>query len=121
MKMLNGALASAIFYGVSSLAIMGVNKMVLTGYAFPSASVVALCQMVLTILILPLAKQLKIIEYPDISSNIVRKVFPLPLLFLANLVTGLGGTKRINLPMFTLLRRSLRAINVAWIAFVVGS
>ena len=35
----------------------------------------------------------------------VKKIFPLPLLFFANLLCGLGGTSKINIAMFTALRR----------------
>eukprot|EP00047_Mylnosiga_fluctuans_P006309 m.246192 g.246192 ORF g.246192 m.246192 type:complete len:314 (-) comp14935_c0_seq1:117-1058(-) len=97
--------AAAVFYGVSSIAIISVNKVVLTSYGFPSASFVGLAQMVFTIFALYLARALGLVSFPGFDGSIIRKVFPLPLLFLLNLVTGLGGTQRISLPMFTMLRR----------------
>lgn len=33
------------------------------------------------------------------------QVFPLPMIFLANMVLGLGGTQALSLPMFVVLRR----------------
>ncbi|CAJ0606074.1 unnamed protein product [Cylicocyclus nassatus] len=48
---------------------------------------------------------IRIVTFPTLDSSIPRKIMPLPLLFVLNLVSGLGGTKLINLPMFTVLRR----------------
>lgn len=96
---------AAMFYGVSSVMIMAVNKVTLTVYGFPSSAFLALSQVMCSIIILRVAKMLGLVTFPDFSMSACRKVFPLPLIFLANTVTGLSGTKAISLPMFAVLRR----------------
>ncbi|VDO63028.1 unnamed protein product [Haemonchus placei] len=96
---------SAIFYGVTSIIIVFVNKILLTNYRFPSFLFVGFGQMIATVIVLFLARMLKIVSFPAFDYSIPRKIMPLPLLFVVNLVSGLGGTKLINLPMFTVLRR----------------
>lgn len=61
--------------------------------------------MLATITILQVARLLGLVKFPDFSLEVARKIFPLPLLFMGNLVCGLGSTKRLSLPMFTVLRR----------------
>lgn len=82
-----------------------VNKTVLTTYKFPSFEVVGLGQMIATIVVLFLGKKLWIIQYPDLKYNTFQKIFPLPLIYIGNMLFGLGGTKELSLPMFTALRR----------------
>ncbi|XP_028034124.1 UDP-sugar transporter UST74c [Bombyx mandarina] len=96
---------SALFYAIASFMITVVNKTVLTTYAFPSYQVLGLGQMVATIMVLWFGRSAKLVQYPPLDSGIARRIWPLPLIYLGNMATGLGGTKELSLPMFTALRR----------------
>ncbi|XP_071952818.1 nucleotide sugar transporter SLC35D2-like isoform X2 [Antedon mediterranea] len=99
------SIASAIFYASSSFFIVIVNKNILTNYKFPSFQFVGIGQMVATIVLLFIAKCANIVTYPDLSRQIPKKIWPLPVIYMGNMVFGLGGTKKLSLPMFTVLRR----------------
>lgn len=98
-------LTSAAFYGVSSFLIIVINKFILTTYKFPSFQFVGIGQMLATVIVLFVAKQVNIVSFPDMSKDLPRKIWPLPLIYMGNLIFGLGGTQKLNLPMFTVLRR----------------
>lgn len=107
-------LLAAGAYAGSSLGIMFTNKLTLTAYGFPSFKVLALCQCVVTVILLGILMKRGIVSFfknkEGASRNLfnyadMKLVFPLPLLFFANLVCGLGGTQAINIAMFTALRR----------------
>ena len=72
--------------------------------AFPSFQFLGLAQILATVVLLGTSRVAGVLEFPcDLS--IPLKVFPLPLIYIGNLVFGLGSTKRLSLPMFTVLRR----------------
>ncbi|XP_064147198.1 nucleotide sugar transporter SLC35D2 isoform X3 [Loxodonta africana] len=98
-------LLSALFYGTCSFLIVLVNKALLTSYGFPSPIVLGLGQMAATIMILYVSKLNKIIHFPDFDKKIPVKLFPLPLLYVGNHITGLSSTSKLSLPMFTVLRK----------------
>lgn len=97
--------ASAFFYGLSSFMITVVNKTVLTTFGFPSFQVLGIGQMFATILVLFVARRLRYIDYPNLEVTTFTKIWPLPLIYIGNMIFGLGGTKQLSLPMFTALRR----------------
>lgn len=97
--------SSAFGYGVSSLMITIVNKTVLTSFNFPSFQVLGIGQMLATIVVLFIAKAFGYIDFPGLEKSTFRKIWPLPLIYICNMIFGLGGTKQLSLPMFTVLRR----------------
>ncbi|KAJ7993604.1 hypothetical protein DPEC_G00256350 [Dallia pectoralis] len=96
---------SAAFYAASSFFIIVVNKTILTNYRFPSYMFLGIGQMVTTIIILFAAKTNKKIHFQDFDKSVLIKIFPLPLLYVGNHITGLASTKKLSLPMFTVLRK----------------
>ncbi|KAH0628203.1 hypothetical protein JD844_009062 [Phrynosoma platyrhinos] len=98
-------LLSAFFYGTCSFLLVLVNKAVLTAYRFPSPVFLGIGQMVTTILILYVSKLNNIIKFPDFDKSIPRKLFPLPLIYVGNHISGLSSTSKLSLPMFTVLRK----------------
>jgi len=96
--------SSAIFYSSASILIILVNKFVLTSFHFPSFKFLGLAQIGATVLLLGFARATGIVHFP-LNSSVPGQVFPLPLIYIGNLVFGLGSTKRLSLPMFTVLRR----------------
>ncbi|XP_076371308.1 solute carrier family 35 member D2-like protein [Tachypleus tridentatus] len=96
---------SALLYAGSSFLITVINKVVLTYYRFPCSHTLGLGQMIVTLFILSCGKTLGCLTFPDFSCSIPLKIWPLPLFYFGNLITGLGSTQRLSLPMFTVLRR----------------
>lgn len=102
---LSQRLCSAAFYGATSLAVIFVNKLVLTSYQFPSFLFLALAQFVATCAVFYFLAWRRMILLTPLSKAVIQDVGPVSMLFLLNVITGLSGTQSINLPMFTVLRR----------------
>ena len=100
-------LVAALSYAASSVLIMVVNKMVLTAWKFPSAKCLALgqfCFASLTILVLS-SGPVGMLKVRGCDRRIARQIGPFALLIPANVVSGLMGTRALNLAMFSALRR----------------
>ncbi|KAF5296559.1 hypothetical protein FQA39_LY12477 [Lamprigera yunnana] len=111
---------SALLYGFASFMITVVNKTVLTTYGFPSFQVVGLGQITASILVLYIGKKLKLVRFPDLERSTFKKIWPLPVIFIGNMLTGLAGTKELSLPMFTVLRRFSILMTMIAELFVLG-
>ncbi|NWT31647.1 S35D2 protein, partial [Cardinalis cardinalis] len=96
---------SALFYGTCSFLTVLVNKALLSAYSFPSPMFLGIGQMAATILILYVSKLNKIVHFPDFDKSIPVKLFPLPLIYVGNHLSGLSSTSKLSLPMFTVLRK----------------
>jgi hypothetical protein len=96
---------AAIFYGVTSLAVIFTNKQIMTGYNFPFFDFLAAVQFFATTIILSVLVLIKKVDIPVLNYSIFREIFPISMMFLGNVICGLGSTRSLSLPMFTALRR----------------
>lgn len=97
-------LISALLYGICSFLITIVNKIVLTSYGFPSSNILGVGQMIAIIVILKLGSLFRVVTVRKMSIWNM-KLWTLAILYMCNLISGLGGTKHLPLPMFIALRR----------------
>ena len=105
-KLRRERIMAALFYGLSSLAVIFVNKIIMSEYNFPYFDFLAAVQFAATTLILSVLIWLrKIDSIPVISYSVLAEVLPISIMFLGNVLCGLGSTRSLNLPMFTALRR----------------
>ncbi|XP_059782292.1 nucleotide sugar transporter SLC35D2 isoform X2 [Balaenoptera ricei] len=114
-------LLSALFYGTCSFLLVLVNKALLTTYRFPSPIVLGIGQMAVTIMILYVSKLNKVIHFPDFDKKIPIKLFPLPLLYVGNHISGLLSTSKLSLPMFTVLRKFTIPLTLLLETIILGS
>lgn len=124
--------ASALAFALVSFVIVFTNKIVLcnTGgssqcYAFPSVKFLAFVQCCATCFVMLIQKFLlprisalwssssssstvapkSVSQIPAPSWAVLKQIMPLPIFFFFNMITGLSATKKLNIPMFVLLRR----------------
>ena len=64
-----------------------------------------LLQGFVTVVCLNLMRKLKFIDYPNFDWAVARKVAPLSFVFISYVVISLISLGRVNVPMFTALRR----------------
>lgn len=98
-------IGSALFFGVVSFVLTVVNKDVLTTWHFESVLIITIGQLATTIIVLFFGKLINVISFPNFNRNLPKEIMPLPLFHLGNMVSGLGGTQAMTLPMFTALRQ----------------
>jgi solute carrier family 35 protein len=105
---------SALFYGVASIAVIFLNKIILSEYEFGDFIFLSLSQFLSTVLVLLVLNAMRRVEVPAPSFTIFREIAPVAVMFMGNVVSGLGSTKTLSIPMFTVLRRFSIMMTMVW-------
>ena len=97
----------AVAYGVISVVITLFNKAVLTSHGFSASMTLTLLQGVVSVVGCELLKATgkPELQYPAFNLKTVWQVAPLSFVFIAYVVISLMALERVNIPMFTALRR----------------
>lgn len=101
----NAGLLSALSYSFFSISITLFNKAVLSTYNFHSTLTLTFLQGMVTIICLELMRYKGWISYPSFNWKTALAVAPLSFVFIAYVVISLISLGRVNVPMFTALRR----------------
>ena len=96
---------AALSYSVFSITITLFNKTLLTTYGFDSTLTLTFLQGCVTVSCLEYMKWKGWINYPKFNLKTAIVVLPLSLSFMSYVVVSLMALGRVNVPMFTALRR----------------
>ncbi|ESL06572.1 UDP-glucuronic acid/UDP-N-acetylgalactosamine transporter [Trypanosoma rangeli SC58] len=100
-------LISALLYAVMSVGIMMLNKTIFTEFGFRCFIFVGFLQYTTTAVVSLVRRYQGAITFPlkgFVQITLV-ELFPLPMVFVFNTLSGLGATQSLNMPLFVLLRR----------------
>lgn len=84
------------------------SQAVLSTYGFNSTLTLTMLQGIVTVVFLDLVKARGYITYPSFNWRTARSVAPLAFVFIAYVIVSLVSLGRVNVPMFTALRRCVR-------------
>jgi solute carrier family 35 len=119
-SLMSSGLFWALSYGVCSIAITLFNKAVLYSYKFEYPMTLTLCQGIFTLGAMYGLRHFGLITFQDLSWRVAKQVAPLSGVFIAYVVISLAALGRVNVPMFTALRR-LTLLFVMVIEFFVSA
>ncbi|GAB0489640.1 hypothetical protein MMPV_000865 [Pyropia vietnamensis] len=98
-------LAVILFFAISSLSAIFINKSCLSGYGFNFPFTLLMGQMLFSLLTLSLMDLLGPARLPVLTRSQQLRVLLPTLLFVANVVVGLSALSLVNIPMFSAFRR----------------
>lgn len=98
-------LAVVLFFAISSLSAIFINKSCLSGYGFNFPFTLLMGQMIFSLLTLSLMDLLGPARLPVLTRSQQLRVLLPTLLFIANVVVGLSALSLVNIPMFSAFRR----------------
>jgi len=99
------SVSAILAYAITSLAIILFNKMILSVYRFKFEALLTLGHMISCVVFSEMLRAMGLIKYPSFKVEIAKKVAPLSILFVLNVVIGLIALRVVNVPIFTTLRR----------------
>jgi len=98
-------LLAALAYSLFSITITLFNKSLLTSYKFDSTLTLTLLQGLVTVGSLEFMKWRGWVSFPSFNFKTAWQVLPLSIVFVLYVVVSLVSLGRVNVPMFTALRR----------------
>ncbi|RNF27404.1 UDP-glucuronic acid/UDP-N-acetylgalactosamine transporter [Trypanosoma conorhini] len=100
-------LLAALLYAAMSVGIMMLTKTILTEFDFHCFMFVGFLQYAATTVVSLLRRRQGAVSFPlkGLVRIILVDLFPLPVVFVFNTLSGLGATQALNMPLFVLLRR----------------
>lgn len=98
-------MVSMLSYSFFSISITLFNKALSSTYGFDSMITLTFLQGLVTVLSLQYMKWRGWVSYPDFNVKTAMAVLPLSIVFVSYVVISLISLGKVNLPMFTALRR----------------